>query len=199
MGKTRIIGDDRARLLSKIDSSGGPEACWPFTGAIGSHGYGSFYLEGKYPGAHRAAWLLLVGPIPEGFEVDHTCHNDDPTCPGGDPCLHRRCVNWGRHLRLVTHQENGHAGRTGPPVSQCLRGHAYDAKNTYWHRRKRFCRQCRRVENPGQYTRGLEFRRTEAMELRSLGLTFDQVARRLGYANRSAARNAIQLQARKTG
>jgi len=189
----RIIGDDRARFLSKIDQSSGPDACWPFTGAKTGHGYGNFWLRGHYVGAHKAAWLLMVGEIPEGLEVDHTCHNEDPDCEGGSTCLHRICMNWKRHMRLATHRENDLAGRSGP-VDQCLRGHTYDEANTYWHRGKKFCRACRRVGEPAPHRRELELKRIKAVELRDQGMTFDQVAKEVGYANRGTARNAIMLQ-----
>lgn len=62
----RIIGDDRARLLSKIARTAGDH--WLWTGAKNGRGYGNFYLQGRYVGAHRAAYMLLVGPIPVGLE-----------------------------------------------------------------------------------------------------------------------------------
>jgi hypothetical protein len=38
-------------------------------------GHGSFFWKWKEPyiGAHRASWLLLCGPIPEGMFVLHKC------------------------------------------------------------------------------------------------------------------------------
>lgn len=141
----RIVGNNRARLLSKVDDSGGPDACWPYTGAINSHGYGNFYLEGRYLGAHRAAWLLLVGPISEGLEVDHDCHNRS-RCAGGPRCLHRRCVNWENHLQLATHRDNDLAGRGQSAKNvlktHCPADHEYTSENTYWHGGRRFCRKC---------------------------------------------------------
>lgn len=196
MGKTRIFSDDRARLLSKIDQSGGSDVCWPFTGARTGHGYGNFFMGGKYLGAHRAAWILMIGSIPQGLEIDHVCHNEDRGCAGGATCRHRSCANWEHHLRLVTHRDNGLSGRSGP-VDQCLRGHAYDELNTYIYEGHKFCRACRRVDDPERYLRELEAQRIRAVELRSQGITFEQVARVLGYANRGSARNAIMLQTRR--
>ncbi len=42
--------------------------------------------------AHRTAYEIWVGPIPDGHEVDHTCHN-------------KLCIN-PAHLEAVTHPEN---------------------------------------------------------------------------------------------
>jgi len=132
--------------MSKIDMSGGPDACWPFTGAITGHGYGNFYLQGAYTGAHRAAWLLMEGEIPEDLEVDHLCHNADKECSGGKLCLHRRCANWIRHLRLTTHRENDLQGRgvsaINVLVEKCPADHTYDLENTYCYEGHRYCRKC---------------------------------------------------------
>lgn len=142
----RIIGDDRARLLSKIDQSGGPDACWPFTGAKNGSGYGNFWINGQYLGAHRAAWLIMNGEIPEGLEVDHKCHNEDPDCPGGSDCPHRLCANWITHLRVATHRDNDLAGRGVSAINvlktHCPADHEYTVENTYWHNGRRFCRKC---------------------------------------------------------
>lgn len=55
--------------------------------------------------AHRAAYELLVGPIPEGLQIDHVCHSRDLACAGGWHDPHKACVN-PRHLEPVTHAEN---------------------------------------------------------------------------------------------
>ena len=67
-----------AQFWAKVDRSGGPDACWPWLGRLYG-GYGSF----GGVGAHRVAYELLRGAIPEGRHVDHRCHTDDPTCQGG--------------------------------------------------------------------------------------------------------------------
>lgn len=42
-------------------------------GAIKSNGYGDFSLRGRVVGAHRAAYELMVGKIPMGAQICHTC------------------------------------------------------------------------------------------------------------------------------
>jgi hypothetical protein len=142
----RIIGDDRARLLSKIDQSGGPGACWPFTGAKNGNGYGNFWIKGQYLGAHRAAWLIMNGEIQDDLEIDHTCHNEDLDCPGGSKCPHRLCANWVDHLRIATHRDNDLAGRGQSAINvlktHCPADHEYTVANTYWHGGHRYCRKC---------------------------------------------------------
>jgi hypothetical protein len=59
-------------------------SCWLWTAGTNGDGYGVAYLPGHIPqSAHRVAWLLLNGPIPDGVFVLHNC-------PGGDNPL---CVN----------------------------------------------------------------------------------------------------------
>jgi hypothetical protein len=70
-------------------------------GTVSSEGYGiySYYVGGGHKNqikrqimAHRFAYEYLVGPIPDGLEIDHRCNN-------------RRCVN-PNHLRVTTRKEN---------------------------------------------------------------------------------------------
>jgi len=79
------------RFLNKVS----PEpmsGCWIWTGSCFRLGYGSVRFEGKTRSAHRLAWELLRGPIPEGLNVLHKC--DVPSCVNPD------------HLFAGTHQEN---------------------------------------------------------------------------------------------
>ncbi len=52
--------------------------CWLWTGATHRGGYGAFNVNGKARSAHRVAYELAHGPIPDGHEVCHTC--DTPAC-----------------------------------------------------------------------------------------------------------------------
>jgi hypothetical protein len=80
------------RLWAKVDKS---EGCWLWQGATaGEDNYG--YILGEDSKtlirAHRAAWLVTFGPIPDGLFVLHKC--DTPLCVCPD------------HLFLGTHLEN---------------------------------------------------------------------------------------------
>lgn len=58
-------------------------------------GYGRLTVDGHQVQAHRFVFELAVGPIPEGFTLDHECHNRSAgagTCTGGRTCRHRPCV-----------------------------------------------------------------------------------------------------------
>lgn len=62
----------------RVDKSGGPDACWPFTGVCFSTGYGAFSSHAGNVGAHRFAYEATFGEIPEGSVVMHRC--DNPPC-----------------------------------------------------------------------------------------------------------------------
>ena len=126
--------------------------CWLWLGSIAG-GYGRY---GKGPGttmAHRIAWEMEHGPIPDGLELDHLCRV-------------RRCVN-PSHLELVTHRENvlrgeGIAAREAVQT-HCKYGHEFTPENTLPQscgRRGRRCRECKRAE-------GREYQRRKRSEKRS--------------------------------
>lgn len=66
--------------------------CWLWTGAIQRDGYAHGNIGGKTVSSHRYAYEKLVGPIPEGMDLLHSCDV-------------RHCVN-PAHLRPGTHREN---------------------------------------------------------------------------------------------
>ena len=67
------------RFWPKVDTSGGPNACWPWTASLHGNGYGQFNVSHGHPvNAHRVAWELMDGPIPDGLDVLHSC--DNPPC-----------------------------------------------------------------------------------------------------------------------
>jgi hypothetical protein len=95
-----------------FEYEGHSSPCLQWTGSLTGAGYASFRDErGQNIDAHKWAWEKLYGPVPEGKELDHRCHNADPRCPGGKWCLHRSCVNALDHLEPVTSAENKLRGR----------------------------------------------------------------------------------------
>ena len=76
------------------------EQCWPWLGAISDNGYGNISWRDwsggvgvtRHVSTHIYAYTLLVGPVPEGLELDHICRR-------------RHCCN-PAHLEPVTRREN---------------------------------------------------------------------------------------------
>lgn len=133
---------DVERFRSKVDCSGGPTACWPWTDAPSGNGYGYLGVGGRGGRkiqAHQIAFELAYGPIPKGKDVDHTCRN-------------RRCSNH-NHLEAVTRQVNLQRGPTvaarNAAVTHCRRGHPYDAVNTRI--AKNGARVCRTCQNKREF------------------------------------------------
>ena len=63
------------RLWAKVEKT---DTCWLFHGAK-VNGYGQISVNGKMQLAHRVAYELLVGPIPEGMSLDHVRARGVPT------------------------------------------------------------------------------------------------------------------------
>lgn len=132
------------RFWEKVDRNGPiPECapdlgpCWIWTaGRRGPDGYGGFTPTRKRTVfAHRYAYELLVGPIPDGLELDHLCRV-------------RPCVN-PSHLEPVTHRENVMRGRAVTAINarktHCPQGHPYSGANLRFNTGgDRVCRACHR-------------------------------------------------------
>jgi hypothetical protein len=138
---------DAARFWAKVDTTAGPDGCWPWTaGRFAATGYGAFAVNRMNRLAHRVAYELVVDGIPPGLQLDHVCHDAD-VCQTV-PCDHRRCVN-PAHLRPVTARENNLRGRSpaarNAVKSHCPQGHPYAGDNLTVSVGRRVCRACSRA------------------------------------------------------
>lgn len=137
-------------LLQRMEPQ--PNGCIHFTGRITAKGYGEL-ASPHGNSAHRAAFGHFVGPIPEGHQIDHECHNSDESCRGGPTCLHRRCVN-PVHLVAKPPLDNYLASpNTNANKTHCKWGHEFTDENTYRRKdnggRGRKCRTCIRERQAG--------------------------------------------------
>jgi hypothetical protein len=119
-----------ANFWSRVDKTG---ECWLWTGSRTGAGYGNLAIQGKPFYAHRLAYELTRGPIPDGLVIDHLCRV-------------RHCVN-PAHLDLVTGRENTRRGLRHYGVrTVCKAGHDItDPANVYVQPDgRRRCRVCAR-------------------------------------------------------
>ena len=119
--------------------------CWLWTGYIDPEGYGQGKdTNDKTWRAHRLAWTLLVGPIPNGLTTDHLCRV-------------RNCVN-PDHIELVPPGVNtlrGYGrGAQNARKTECKRGHPLNGENLYTYSDgRRLCRTCNAASSRRSYLR----------------------------------------------
>jgi len=109
--------------------------CWLWTGALARGGYGKTYIAKRTTIAHRAAFEILIGPVPDGLELDHLCRT-------------KCCIN-PLHLEPVTSTENNRRARIANASSMgvCRKGHAIAGDNRYVTKTSHRCLQCKRENN----------------------------------------------------
>ena len=125
------------RFWEKVSGLDNPDGCWTWIAYKNCWGYGKFEVDGEATSAHRLAYQLCIGPIPDDLEVDHLCRNP-------------ACVN-PAHLELVPHAENVRRGDNWSKgweryVTHCPQGHEYTPDNLVKQglSNKRKCKTCHR-------------------------------------------------------
>lgn len=84
------LASPEVRFWAKVDKT---ETCWNWTAFKDPNGYGRFTIAaGDACPAHRFAFRISTGDIPEGMFIDHICRN-------------KGCVR-PEHLRIVTPAQN---------------------------------------------------------------------------------------------
>jgi hypothetical protein len=84
--------------------------CWRWTAGYNAQGYGQWWNGVRPVLAHVFYYLRLVGPVPEGMELDHLCRVRD-------------CVN-PDHLEPVSSRDNTRRGartKLSPEDVRCIR------------------------------------------------------------------------------
>jgi len=123
---------DRLAALSHDDGE-----CRIWHGSTSGRGsYGQIRVDGVLLYAHRVAWELDNGPIPEGMQVDHLCRRT-------------LCIR-SAHLEPVTPEENMRRSRGWRQKAACKYGHPFTEDNVYRDPRgHRGCRTCRSTRLKG--------------------------------------------------
>lgn len=111
--------------------------CWLWIGVLDRGGYGRIPIKKyKVRSAHRVAWELFNGLIPNGLFVLHKCDT-------------RSCVN-PEHLFLGTQTDNMvDCAKKGRNANQrkmyCVNGHKFTPENTIIYSGKRKCKTCNKI------------------------------------------------------
>lgn len=122
--------DPLDRILARITIT--ESGCWEYP----THNENGYGVIGAGPRksptlrTHRVTYERLVGPIPEGHEIDHLCRN-------------RACCN-PEHLEPVTRSENVRRGLRKTMQTHCKNGHEFTPDNTRTTSRQRICKACER-------------------------------------------------------
>jgi len=198
-----LTGPDHAGFAAgfwaNVDQSGGPDACWPWTGRRHDRrtrpgrrfDYGYAELAGRRVYAHRLAHALAKGEVRRGAQVNHSC--DTPSCQnprhlhlGDHGSNMREMVLRDRHARIrYTSSEvddmrrRRAAGETHPAISA-----RYGAIPTAVARLTsgRATRQFQAVRPPVQVRRPIAERLSieYALALVNIGFSFKEVAAMFG-------------------
>ena len=137
------------RFWSKVHKT---KKCWLWTAGKNQYGYGQLTKKldnVNSVGAHRIAYIILIGEIPKGLVIDHLCRV-------------RHCVNT-EHMEVVTIAENVRRGESGlerarqqSAKTHCKNGHEYTEENTYitatyrYRKSQRACVACRKKRSKTQ-------------------------------------------------
>lgn len=109
--------------------------CWLWTGGT-TDGYGNVRRNGQSQRVHRVVYELLIGPIPEGTEIDHLCRV-------------RACCN-PDHLEPVARVVNNARGQSPSSRNRrkthCPNGHEYDIEIERRGGVERRCSQCEKAK-----------------------------------------------------
>lgn len=150
--KERLHGVPAEQRFWAHVTRGADDECWPYSPVSERDGYGRINVHSDGQAAvlaHRYAYELMVGPIPDGLQIDHQCHEPDSGCVSGPACPHRACVN-PAHLRPSTNRENSLRGNAPSIMASrndlCEKGlHRFSEVGWRQVGDSRWCGECARI------------------------------------------------------
>lgn len=126
------------RFWSKVTVAGA-NSCWEWQACKSTGGYGRFFVAGLTRYAHRVAYEIVRGPIPDGLHIDHLCSNRSCVNP-----LHMEPVTKGENTRRGW-RTNGGRAKAQRRLTHCKHGHPFTPENTRIGRNGwRLCIECSR-------------------------------------------------------
>lgn len=139
-----IKNDDEKRFWSFVNKT---EKCWEWIGYKDIRGYGQVSFKGQIVTAHRMAWQLLVGKLPDykktKMTIDHLCKNTS-------------CVN-PSHMEIVSSRENTFRSNNicmqNKAKKYCVNGHKLSGRNLATTKASskrgisRVCKECAAIRN----------------------------------------------------
>jgi hypothetical protein len=130
----KVIDAAKLRFMKYVNIQ--DNGCWFWIGGKRGRGYGNFWTGEKQEPAHRVAYELFVGSIPEGLWVLHHC--DNPPCVNPDHLfLGDRSLNMKDAADKKRHQESR--------KTHCPHGHPYSGDNLIVNKNGyRICKECKR-------------------------------------------------------
>jgi|SRR6266436_10149715 len=138
-----IFTSEEARdFWTKVDMNGPKKPwmrkrCWIWRAFLTKKGYASITFRSKKTYAHILSYLIHIGPIGEGLEIDHKCRTTNCIRPS--------------HLQAITHRENMLRGNTIVTMqtarTHCPKNHPLSGENLYVYAGKRGCFICRREQS----------------------------------------------------
>lgn len=141
MSLTGAILTDRAYQQVMKHVTRDPDGCWRYHPPTSQRGRPRVTVSGRTMAAYEVVWLVHTRvPVPPGQQLLHSCDNGDDGCVSP------------YHLRLGTPRENnldavsrGRHQNQNSRITECKRGHPFDAENTRIRRDgTRACRTCER-------------------------------------------------------
>ncbi|SRR6266498_1727209 len=153
--------DPEGAFWSKVDKSGGDDACWEWKAAEDRNGYGVCRWQGKKRGAHTVAFEITHGrPAKPGLQVCHRCHNRLCCNPrhlyeGTRSDNMRDMVRDGRFntesSRRVAAELGGWQKQEGPPGTAWCAGckdhlpvERFSRNKAKWNGYEYYCKECRK-------------------------------------------------------